>query len=107
MWPLTLHILDLAIVECARWRAAGHAVAVAVNVSGAVLHDRRLAREVQAMLDRRGLPAEALEIEVTEGAVMSDTERAATVLRGLTALGISVIAIDDFGTGYSSLARLH
>ncbi|HEX2086060.1 MAG TPA: EAL domain-containing protein, partial [Solirubrobacteraceae bacterium] len=107
MWPLTLHVLDLAIVECARWRADGHDVAVAVNVSGAVLHDRRLGREVQAMLERRGLPPEALEIEVTEGAVMSDAEGAASVLRGLTAIGISVIAIDDFGTGYSSLARLH
>ncbi|HEV2814111.1 MAG TPA: EAL domain-containing protein, partial [Solirubrobacteraceae bacterium] len=107
MWPLTLRVLDLAIRECARWREAGHEVAVAVNVSGAVLHDRRLAREIEAMLAKRGLPPAALEIEVTEGAVMSDAEGAATILRGLTALGISVIAIDDFGTGYSSLARLH
>jgi EAL domain-containing protein (putative c-di-GMP-specific phosphodiesterase class I) len=107
MWPLTLHVLDGAAAECARWRADGHDVAVAVNVSGAVLHDRRLGREIRALLERRGLPAAALEIEVTEGAVMSDAEGAAEVLRGLTALGIGVIAIDDFGTGYSSLARLH
>jgi EAL domain-containing protein (putative c-di-GMP-specific phosphodiesterase class I) len=107
MWPLTLHVLDMAIAECARWRADGHDVAVAVNVSGAVLHDRRLAGEITAMLERHALDPAALEIEVTEGAVMSDAERAAEILRGLSALGISVIAIDDFGTGYSSLARLH
>jgi EAL domain-containing protein (putative c-di-GMP-specific phosphodiesterase class I) len=107
MWPLTLHVLDRAIEACAGWRAAGHDVAVAVNISGAVLHDRRLSGEVDAMLKRRGLEAGALEIEVTEGAVMTDAEGAASILRGLSELGISVIAIDDFGTGYSSLARLH
>ena len=107
MWPLTIHILDLAIRECARWRAAGHDVAVAVNVSGGVLHDRRLHREIERLLNHHGLPVEALEIEVTEGAVMRDAEEASKMLRSLTALGIRVIAIDDFGTGYSSLARLH
>jgi EAL domain-containing protein (putative c-di-GMP-specific phosphodiesterase class I) len=107
MWPLTLHVLDRAIAECAGWRADGHDVAVAVNVSGAVLHDRRLGGQISAMLERHALEPAALEIEVTEGAVMTDAERAAEILRGLSALGISVIAIDDFGTGYSSLARLH
>jgi EAL domain-containing protein (putative c-di-GMP-specific phosphodiesterase class I) len=107
MWPLTLHLLDKAIAACARWRADGHDVAVAVNLSGAVLHDRRLSGDVREMLARRGLEPSALEIEVTEGAVMSDAEGAARILRGLSELGISVIAIDDFGTGYSSLARLH
>ncbi|HEX8204962.1 MAG TPA: EAL domain-containing protein [Solirubrobacteraceae bacterium] len=107
MWPLTLTVLEKAIDACAQWRAAGHEVAVAVNVSGAILHDRRLREEVDRMLKRRGLEAGALEIEVTEGAVMTDAEGAASILRGLTGLGIGVIAIDDFGTGYSSLARLH
>ena len=107
MWPLTLHVLDLAIGECARWRALGHEVSVAVNVSGGVLHDRRLHREIERLLAAHDVPVAALEIEVTEGAVMRDPDAAARILRGLTDLGISVIAIDDFGTGYSSLARLH
>jgi EAL domain-containing protein (putative c-di-GMP-specific phosphodiesterase class I) len=107
MWPLTIHVLDLAIGECATWRALRHDVSVAVNVSGGVLHDRRLHKEIEGLLDKHGLPVEALEIEVTEGAVMRDPEAAAKILRGLTELGIRVIAIDDFGTGYSSLARLH
>ncbi|HEX8083829.1 MAG TPA: EAL domain-containing protein [Solirubrobacteraceae bacterium] len=107
MWPLTVHLLDLAIAHCARWRAEGHDVAVAVNVSGSVLHDRRLAEEVGRMVKERGLAPGAVEIEVTEGAVMTDTEGALKVLAKLDELGVSVIAIDDFGTGYSSLARLH
>ena len=107
MWPLTLHVLDLAIGECATWRRLGHEVSVAVNVSGGVLHDRRLHGEIEGLLARHGLPVAALEIEVTEGAVMRDPEAASKILRGLTELGIRVIAIDDFGTGYSSLARLH
>ena len=107
MWPLTLKVLDLAIAECARWRAQGHEVAVAVNVSGGVLHDRRLHKEIERLLALHGLPVGSLEIEVTEGAVMNDPEAASRILRSLTELGIRVIAIDDFGTGYSSLARLH
>ena len=107
MWPLTLHILDMGIRECAHWRADGHDIAVAVNVSGGVLHDRRLPREVRRLLERWDLEPSALEIEVTEGAVMRDPDAAARILTTLTELGISVIAIDDFGTGYSSLARLH
>jgi EAL domain-containing protein (putative c-di-GMP-specific phosphodiesterase class I)/uncharacterized membrane protein len=107
MWPLTIRVLDMAIASCAEWRALGHDVAVAVNVSGGVLHDKRLSKEIQRLLERHGLPVEALEIEVTEGAVMRDADAAAGILRSLTELGIRVIAIDDFGTGYSSLARLH
>jgi EAL domain-containing protein (putative c-di-GMP-specific phosphodiesterase class I) len=107
MWPITLRVLDLAIRECRAWRDLGHEVDVAVNVSGEVLPDRRLPGELERLLGEHGLPAAALEIEVTEGAVMRDPAAATRVLRRLTDLGVSVIAIDDFGTGYSSLARLH
>jgi EAL domain-containing protein (putative c-di-GMP-specific phosphodiesterase class I) len=76
-------------------------------VSGEILPDRRLPAELERLLTASGLPAQALEIEVTEGAVMRDPTAATRVLKRLTDLGVSVIAIDDFGTGYSSLARLH
>ena len=107
VWPLTLHVLELAMRQARAWRDAGIEVPIAVNVSGEVVPDRRLPGEVRALLERHGLPAGALEIEVTEGAVMRDPAAATKVLGRLTDLGLSVVAIDDFGTGYSSLARLH
>jgi EAL domain-containing protein (putative c-di-GMP-specific phosphodiesterase class I) len=107
MWPFTLRVLELAIREAKRWRDDGHEVDVAVNVSGEILPDRRLPAELERLLTESGLPAQALEIEVTEGAVMRDPAAATRVLKRITDLGVSVIAIDDFGTGYSSLARLH
>ena len=107
VWPFTLRVFTLALEQRARWRDDGLELDVAVNVSGSILHDRRLAGEVEKLLARCDVPAQALEIEVTEGAVMSDAAGAAGVLRRLTDMGVGVIAIDDFGTGYSSLARLH
>ena len=107
VWPFTLRVFTLALEQRARWRAAGLELDVAVNVSGSILHDRRLPDEVAGLLERCDVPAGALEIEVTEGAVMTDAAGAANVLRRLTEMGVGVIAIDDFGTGYSSLARLH
>ncbi len=58
------------------------------------------------MLAQYGVPAERLELEITETAIMTDPALALTVLRELDAMGIA-LAIDDFGTGYSSLAYLN
>jgi EAL domain-containing protein (putative c-di-GMP-specific phosphodiesterase class I) len=107
MWPFTLRVFELVVRQCRRWQADGLDLRVAVNVSGGTLADRRLAEEVERLLGRHEVRPDALEIEVTEGAVMRDPEAATRVLRRITGLGIGVIAIDDFGTGYSSLARLH
>jgi diguanylate cyclase len=82
-------------------------VRTAVNVSTADVIDPRLPGELERLLQKHGLNADALEIEVTEGAVMDNPQDALDVLAQITKLGLGVIAIDDFGTGYSSLARLH
>ena len=58
------------------------------------------------MLDRHGLPAGALELEITETTAMLDPGRALTVLAGLRALGV-LLSVDDYGTGHSSLSYLH
>jgi len=76
-----------------------------VNVSARSLQDRRLIDDVMESLETHGLSPERLQVEVTESAVMTDTERAADVLRGLTSRGVSV-SIDDFGMGYTSLNLL-
>ena len=103
--PLTLLILEAAIEQCARWRAAGHEIGVAVNLSVRNLLDAELPDDIARLLARFGLPASALELEITESALIADPGRTYAVLHRLHELGAG-ISIDDFGTGYSSLSYL-
>lgn len=99
-------VLRQACADAARFRAAGHGdLVVAVNVSGRQFEAVDLPGAVREALDAAGLPPEALEVEITETALMRDMDRAREVLAALRDLGVA-IAIDDFGTGYSSLAYL-
>ena len=107
IWDLSLHIFDLAFAQCARWCGEGREIRIAVNVSGAVLLDRRLLGELQRLARQYRVPAAMMELEITEGVLVKDPSEATRVLHEIEAIGLSVIAIDDFGTGYSSLARLH
>ena len=80
-------------------------VTVAVNVSPKQLLDReRLPRAIAATLSSTGLPAQRLEIEITESALMREAE-ALALLTDIRRMGVSV-SMDDFGTGYSSLSQL-
>jgi EAL domain-containing protein (putative c-di-GMP-specific phosphodiesterase class I) len=103
--PLTQHVLDQAIGQCAEWRRSGHYMSVAVNLSVRNLLDHELPREVERLLTFHSLPPEALHLEITESMLMSDPERAMATVMRLSALGVH-ISVDDFGTGYSSLANL-
>jgi diguanylate cyclase (GGDEF)-like protein/PAS domain S-box-containing protein len=103
--PLTLWVLENAIVECKRWHSRGQRLGVGVNISTRNLLDLALPGQVLELLARHQLDPCHLELEITESAIMADTERAMEVLRELSAAGIS-IAVDDFGTGYSSLGYL-
>ncbi len=78
---------------------------IAVNVSPAQFRQGNLVFSVQQALDASGLAPERLEIEITEGVLIDDEDRALSVLRALKDLGVG-LAIDDFGTGYSSLSYL-
>ncbi|MGN6574331.1 MAG: putative bifunctional diguanylate cyclase/phosphodiesterase [Nocardioides sp.] len=102
---LTDHVVDQALRQCARWRAGGLDVAVAVNLSATTVIDAELPRMVRARLEEHGLPARCLEVEITEAFLMSDWIRARAVLDELRGLGV-LISVDDFGTGYSSLSYL-
>jgi diguanylate cyclase (GGDEF)-like protein len=89
----------------ASWLESGHAVTMAVNVSGRQLDSDQLIEDIRDALDASGLPAGALTIEITETTLMRDVEQTARRLAAIKELGVR-IAIDDFGTGYSSLAHL-
>ncbi len=96
-------VLKTACQDAAAWPST---IRVAVNMSPLQLRGHRLLASVTRALAASGLPASRLEIEVTESALVEETDRVAKVLDDLRALGV-VIALDDFGTGYSSLSYLH
>jgi len=102
---LTHHVLERAIAQCAEWRRDGNDMYVAVNLSVRNLLDRELPAEIERLLSEHSLPADALQLEITESMIMSDPERAMVTVRRLSDLGIH-LSLDDFGTGYSSLANL-
>jgi len=83
----------------------GQAVDISVNVASRQLLHPDFLQKVAGVLERTGLPAGRLMLEITESAVISDLPRAAEALVRLKALGVA-IALDDFGTGYSSLSLL-
>ena len=80
-------------------------VPVAVNLSARVFRDRTLPATLAGILRDTGLDARLLELEITESAVMQQTDTTLETLSQLSAMGIQ-LAVDDFGTGYSSLAYL-
>jgi len=102
---LTDWILHTAASTAAAWRAAGwHHAGVAINVSPPQFFESDFVDHVARTLEATGLPASALELEITETVFQTGT---ATVesLRRLRTLGVA-IALDDFGIGYSSLTSL-
>jgi diguanylate cyclase (GGDEF)-like protein len=100
--PLGEWVLHRACEDAAGWPGE---VRVAVNLSAVQFRGDALVPSVVAALAASGLPAERLELEITEGVLLQDGEATLATLRDLRALGVRV-AMDDFGTGYSSLGYL-
>ena len=98
-------VLDQACMQMAAWHARGDTLDVSVNVSGRQLDHDDIVEHVRSALDRSGLDAGSLIIEVTETSLMHNAAATARRLTAIKELGVK-IAIDDFGTGYSSLAYL-
>ncbi|MGQ7845778.1 EAL domain-containing protein [Granulosicoccus sp. 3-233] len=103
---LTSLILNNAASQCQRWRQMGFDLTVSVNLSAMNLHDGTLPTLISNCLSTTGLPASALILEVTEGTVMTDIERACEVLSQVRSLGVT-FSVDDYGAGYSSLSYLN
>ena len=102
---LTDWALAMALSDLQKLTETNDALAVAVNVSARSLSKPDFARRVEAALEKSGVPATRLIIEITETALISDPERAATALARLDAAGVRV-SIDDFGQGQTSLGYL-
>jgi diguanylate cyclase (GGDEF)-like protein len=97
--PIGAWVLRTACAEAATWDPP---LRVAVNVSAVQLAHTDLVETVRQALAESGLPAERLELEVTETAVFTDRQRARRALEELGEMGVG-LALDDFGVGYSSL----
>jgi diguanylate cyclase (GGDEF)-like protein/PAS domain S-box-containing protein len=95
-------VLRTACAEAANWPEH---VRLAVNVSPIQLREPTLALKIAGALAASGLPANRLEIEITEAVLIGDDATALAILHELKAIGVR-IALDDFGTGYSSLSYL-
>jgi len=102
---ITSWVISTALDAVVAWRAAGHELGVAVNLSPRNLLDPALGSTVRRELASRGLPAEVLTLEITESTIMAEPARAVETLRQLRGTGVR-LSIDDFGTGYSSLSYL-
>lgn len=104
--PLGEWVIDAACLQLKRWREqSGPNIPIAVNLSPAQLSSRRTVERILEALERHAVPAELLEFEITETAVMGDGEESFAHVADLARLGVR-LALDDFGTGYSNLAQL-
>ncbi|TFW23582.1 phosphodiesterase [Massilia arenosa] len=103
--PTTSWVLEHALAQLAVWRGDGMELTLSINVCAPNLAERDFVPLLAERLRRHGIPPSAVELEVTESAVMENLAVAQQTLRDVRALGVRV-AIDDFGTGYSSLSYL-
>jgi len=103
--PLTHYVLDAALRQCRSWMDRGRPMRVSVNLAMRNLIDADLPCDVADLLKFNGVPADFLELEITESAVIADPLRTTAILARLAKMGVR-LSVDDFGTGYSSLTHL-
>jgi EAL domain-containing protein (putative c-di-GMP-specific phosphodiesterase class I) len=98
-------VIDATVTQLGEWAEQGIELRASVNVSIRDLHTTEMAEFLAHRLLYHRVSADRIQLEITEGALMSDPSRVADTLRFLAELGV-VLSLDDFGTGYSSLAHL-
>ena len=104
--PLGNWVLRNACRQMVTWQRNGLPIdTISVNLAGKQIRRDDLVVNIARILEETGCRPEWLELEVTEGFIMSETHASIDALRGLRDMGIQ-LAIDDFGTGYSSLSYL-
>ncbi|WP_456789439.1 putative bifunctional diguanylate cyclase/phosphodiesterase [Cellulomonas sp. P5_C5] len=102
---VTRYALTECVTQLAAWRAEGRATPVAVNLSAHDVTTVAVVDLIESLLEEHTVPADLLEVEITETALVADPSRVVPVLERLGALGIRV-AIDDFGIGNTSISQL-
>lgn len=103
--PLTEWTLKEALLQARQWRQSGFEPRIAVNLSARLLQDTEFPARLRTLLEACHADPHALELEITESAMLLDPARALRVVREIHQLGV-VLSIDDFGTGFSSLGYL-
>jgi diguanylate cyclase (GGDEF)-like protein len=104
--PIGEWALREACEQLKRWRTAGHSdMRIAVNLSVRQFHQTGLQEMTARILEASGLPAGALDLEITESLLMLKNPENLSTMEGLAEMGVE-LSLDDFGTGYSSLAYL-
>src|SRR5579864_8790017 len=104
--PIGEWVIETACSAASEWQKQGlAAVLVAVNVSAVQFRQENFCDVVRRALERTGLPPQYLELELTEGLLLSTEDMTLPLLQNLKRMGVK-LAIDDFGTGYSSLSYL-
>jgi predicted signal transduction protein with EAL and GGDEF domain len=91
-------VLEQAVMQAASWARSGLSLVMAVNVSALELRQADFVERLAALLQEYALPADCLELELTESMLLQDAQEAAQRLHALAELGVA-LAIDDFGTG--------
>jgi diguanylate cyclase (GGDEF)-like protein len=105
MRQLTADVLTKSLRRTAMWWQQGLELPVSVNVSVRDLADVSFVGSLAEALAASGLPARALQLEITEHVLMADPARMTAALEALAGTGVD-LSLDDFGTGYSSLVHL-
>ncbi|GGH12525.1 hypothetical protein GCM10007036_10420 [Alsobacter metallidurans] len=103
--PLTEWVLGASLRQSAAWEFQSRPLALSVNVSAINLRAKSFVSHITDLLEYHGVPADRLELEVTEHAITGDDEATAASLAGIRQIGVG-LAIDDFGTGYSNISNL-
>jgi diguanylate cyclase (GGDEF)-like protein/PAS domain S-box-containing protein len=107
--PIGLSVLEEGCAQTVgwqEWRDPDLLLTVCVNLSAAQLRHPDLVRDVTRILQKTGLEASSLVLEVSESVIVEDLGSASTILQGLKNLGVRIV-VDDFGTGYSRLFDLN
>jgi diguanylate cyclase (GGDEF)-like protein/PAS domain S-box-containing protein len=104
--PIGQFVIQEALNKTAQWqKLLNRPLRVAINISPRQFRDPNMLQYIKDAMEETGVPSHLIELEITEGVLMSGHRYIDDTLKALNALGIT-IAMDDFGTGYSSLSNL-